>query len=221
MKTLLIFTTFIIFNTSLIAQNSETYTGADFILEGVNNVTLKYEPKTVKGTPYANENFLLSLISPINKKFAVRYNAVDDQMEVMKNDESIITLSKTKNNYTINLDNKNYRLFKNGDDYNYFVVVFENTNLTLLKKESKQFTEEKEAASSYSQDQPAEFDKNITNTFHVIYKDSIIKLSNKKSFLDMFPDKTDVLKKYLKKNKINFKDQKDLVKLISYTNTLF
>lgn len=183
----------------------------------------------IEGTPYLNEEFQLGSILPLNKKFPVRYNALNDLFEVKQDNDSILTLNQSNTNYIIKLNNQSFKSFKyytspSDEKYGYFAILTEKDSINLLKKMSKSFVKEQKAANSYSSSKPAHFTKDPKVTYFILLNTSntIKEVSaNKKSFFAILPDKKDELKKYLSKNRLSLKKEEDLITFIEYINTLY
>ena len=191
-----------------------------------NSIEVKDEYNNIEGSPYVNDSFQTALILPLNGKFTARYNAVEDLMEVKKKDGSDFILDKEAN-YTIQFPSKTYKVFNTNGDLNnptfeYFIVELELKNVSLLKKETKKFYEEKVAATTYSADKPARFDKEHKTKLYIKTNSKLEPISTKtKRFLALFPDQKDTIKKYIKDNNISLKKEDQLLKLLKYINTLF
>ncbi len=221
MKNLLLLTTLLLLNT--INAQQTIGGGSVALLDNYNTASIgrDYNETPYKGTPYANEEFILATISTTNKSFPVRYNVFEDQMEV-KRENSVLLLDKKQTDYVIHLVNKTYRSYKIENDYQFFAIASTNKHLDLLKKETKKFNEAKKAINSYSEDQPARFEE-IKESYYIYTLSNGItqKLPQKeKDFLALFPKNKDKIKTYLKKNKLKLKKEEDLIKLLKYIDTL-
>ena len=69
----------------------------------------------IKGSPYVDEIFSPANISPLEKTFLVRYNAVIDEIEVNVENGKILALDKAAKNYIITFkkENKKYVILSN------------------------------------------------------------------------------------------------------------
>jgi len=156
----------------------------------------------IKGSPYSDENFKMAKITPLNEKYLVRYNAVQDEIEVKTKEGNLLLLEK-KSNYTVELQNKTYKTFNynpnsNNTELVFFVVGSEFKNLSILKRETKKFHEEKKGVTSYHADKPAYYDDKYKTQLFIKF----------------------VIKKYIKDNKISLKKEDQLLKLLKHINTL-
>lgn len=181
--------------------------------------------KSIKGSPYVNEIFTSAIISPLEKLFPVRYNAVSDEIEVSVNDDKILALDKNVENYVITFqkDNKKYVLLTQNGELGYFVELKKNDKISLYKKERKIYHPKEAANSSYQQDKPAYFsDLKITYYLTLASDNSnLLEFTGSKNTLfKLFPKHKNELKSFLKNENINLKDEKDIVKTASYIDQL-
>jgi len=187
----------------------------------------KINIEDIKGSPYINDNFETAEIPPLDESFKARYNAVEDEMEVKLESGKIFVLDKAVS-YTIKLNTKTYKAFNTNPDsdnpiFNYYIIENNLKHITLLKKETKKFHKKKEAANSYSSAIPAHFDDKHKTELYLKFNSNnkIVTLPTKeKRFLALFPEKKNVIKKYIKDNKISLKKEAHLNKLLKHVNTL-
>jgi len=217
-----------VYNLTINAQNRAIQRETELFFErldltGDYNLLRTLDPITYKGTPYYNDSFLLGNIfydnELLKKNVALRYNVFFDEIEYKKAlnlaDENYKILIKTENLYTT--INQEVFVFRNG--FGYFLVLFDGTNISLLKKISKKYFPPKKAATSLTKDYPAEFKDRFE--YYLITKDKEIQLlpNSKNKRLKVF-SKNKALKDYIEKNKINLSNQSDLEKLIRYYDSL-
>ena len=179
------------------------------------------------GSPYIDKNFQPVLITQHKDKvYSARYNACNGEMEVKINDKKIIALDNIADlEVLFTFSNKKYRtisyITKNENSKRGFLVVIsENNNYTLLKEENVQFYEKVKAASSYHKDKPANFKRGNDNYYLKLSDKTIFIPLKKKDLLKVFPDKANELKSFIKKNKLNPKNEEELIKIIKYIYTL-
>ncbi|MCB0398877.1 MAG: hypothetical protein KDD26_04495 [Winogradskyella sp.] len=188
------------------------------------NTSAKIE---AEGSPYIDEEFKIIKIEQYQgQTFIGRYNAYNDEMEVKLDDEKIVALDNSSN-YKVTFTNssKTYKTFsyttENGDlKQGFLVLIEENDNFSLLKREQIKFYDKEKAASTYQKDKPATF-RRENDSYYLKLGDKITLLPQKKSsLLKEFPENSDALKTFIKKNKINLKKEEDLKKLSKYLSTL-
>jgi len=211
---------------SAIAQNQNDQPKTASFFEQVDRfgeyeVLRTLDPNSYKGSPYYNRSFVVGEVF-IDKKLietnaALRYNALTDEIEykeTLHNDqEQSKALLKAENLSAI--INKDYFIFIK--DKGYFLVLFEGNKLSLLKKISKKYCPPKKATTSLTKDFPAEF----KNRFHYYLKDEIgeltlIPTSKRESFFN----ENEKLKEFIKGQKLDLNNSSNLVKLVTYYDSL-
>jgi uncharacterized protein with FMN-binding domain len=183
---------------------------------------------TADGSPYIDDNFSGVRISKYkNKVYNARYNAFNGELEVKIENDRIIALDFNDNvEVTFTLTDKKYRAVdyvkeNSTSKKGFLVVLSESQNLTLFKEERIKFFEKVEAASSYQQDKAAKFQRE-DDLYYIKASDNMIKFlpKRKKDFLRVFPKQSKKLKSYLKENKLNPKNEDELITIIKYLSTI-
>lgn len=96
-----------------------------------------------------------------------------------------------------------------------FLLVLIDGNVKLLKRSKKYIIDSKQYASS-NVDRSIEEKKS-----YYLYKDQkLFKFTNSKSITKEFLSNTKDLEDYISKNKINFKNEKDLIRVVNFVNSL-
>lgn len=228
MKSLYIFIiaiTFSFSNTIYSQSNSLGGTNAVSYASFYNNIDSNINNADIKGTPYLNEAFTMATILPLNEKYPTRYNAVNDVIEVKLQDDSIIILNKKNLDYSVDLNNTIYKSFKypsSKDGLGYFSLATNNDKVNIITRSTKNYYKAKPAANSYSAAKKAYFDEVKTTNFIYFTSTNTIKEFPKKTkhFIALFKGKEELVKKYIKQEKINLKQHTDAIKVINYINTL-
>jgi len=179
------------------------------------------------GSPYINENFsTISITQYQGSTYNARYNAYNGEMEVMVENNKVIALDNNGDfEIKFTSDNKIYRTInyttnKNISKRGFLVVLSEDDKHGLFKEERIKFYEKVEAASSYQQDKPAKF-KREDDRYYVKLNGNITFIpQKKKDFLKAFPEQASKLKSYMKKNKLNPKNEDQLITLVKYLSTI-
>lgn len=178
----------------------------------------------LEGTVYINEEFQPAKINNDKKLYFARYDAYHNEMEVNAAD-GVHYLPKT---YNLPLQftnaNKIYQVFdykKNNEQFTEFFVLLSSGNIKLLALEEVEYFEGVKAKSSYETSKPAKLER-AKDEYYISTEDNLaIELSKKKKdFLSIFNDKSEKIESYMKENKLNTKDQEDLVKIFSYYDSL-
>ena len=183
-------------------------------------------PADVKGSPYITENFVpVKLSINENTVYNGRFNAFNGDMEIKSQDKTIVLDTSKDIEVLFVITNKLYKTCtynqKNSKTKRGFLVVLtESDSLQLFKLEKINFAEKKPVTSSYDTPKPAEFRK-VSDSYFIKIDGQIVFLSTKKkAFLKSFPEYKTKLKNYLKMEKLNLKNESDLIKIVSYLNKL-
>ncbi len=188
----------------------------------------KIDLNNVKGSPYENEEYtqgkLIDEVTNQEKNCFFRYNAFTDEVEI-KNDNKTETESmlKSKGIYILS-EGKEYR-------YNNYVTtdnqLFNQISICLLKEKPfsihkyviKEFVPEKKAQTSLEQDKPARL---RTKDYYFIERNgTLIPIEiHKKTLVKSIPSHQKEVEKFIKSNKLKLKSEADLVKVITYYNSL-
>lgn len=203
------------------AQNIELPT------EYINNTTLgglNNLPANVQGSPYANEEFVLGKVFAEGQKpynGLLRYNAYQDGIE-MKTDKGVITLLK-RDYLSAEINGKLYRIEnydKNGAIRKTYFAELSKGKARLLLKQGKKFVEERAATSSYSKDQPAKFEDEISYYIITEGNAAIETRLKAKDVIAALPDHQKELSAFVKKNKLKLKTEAEVMQLLAYYNSL-
>ncbi len=178
----------------------------------------------VVGSPYYNEELTLARISDYeNENFALRYNAFQDEIEFKRNEE-LYYIPKTEG-LSIKFVSpvKEYQFHRytdKGSEVSGYLVLVSDTKVGLYLKEQIKFVEAREAENSYARDKPATYTK-VANTYYIKLGDDITTFpKNRKELIKMFPDKKAEITAFLKKTKISFSKETDLINLVNFLSTI-
>ncbi len=188
------------------------------------------EYKNLKGSPYDNEKFLPGKIYTekeiIFNNLHLRYNAFSDEIEIKNseiNNKTNYGAIKRDSNVYIKILNKVY-VFVPFDNSNtlghYFEILSPQKSFDLYKKTTVKFYQPVEAVTSYDKSKPAEFKQ--TNIYYLVdKKGSFFELPSKKSKLfKVLSKENNKVKDYVKNNNLKLENEKDLIRLVSYYNSL-
>ena len=186
-----------------------------------------YDPATPElydGTPYYQESFLLGNVFLENELLlsnaALRYNAIADEIEYKDSlndeDEDAKALVKSKEIYATIMKDTYVFIPAKG----YFIVIFDGSNFSLLKKVTKKYFPAKEAKNNYETPTIAKFSDRVA--YHIYTKNGeMYELPNSKSKkLKAFGNSEKIVKDYIKKNDLDLNKEKDLKKVILYLDTV-
>lgn len=186
--------------------------------------------RNINGSPYQVDFFQPGTIYSNDKLAAsnilMRYNIFSDEIEINQSqnpeEKDISVLSKSPTIF-VNIANNTYVYVQNlisKDKSGYFNVLLEDDHFDLYKKSTTTYIEKRFAETTYQQDQPARFEGKETY-FLVNTEGRFFELpSKRRKFLNVFKDHKNKMNSYIKKENLDFKDENDLVKIITHFNTL-
>jgi hypothetical protein len=178
---------------------------------------------TIKGSPYDNPLFLPGNIYSSNEIVGagvmLRYNIFADEIEIKDpTSDSYSSLIKSPEFFAkINNDLYMYVLGENGG---YFKVLTEGKNYDLYKKSTVIYRDVVPPKDPYSRETPAQFTRN--DIYYIVSKGgSFYELpNNRKKFVSIFKSNQKEIDQYIKKNKIDLKDEKDMIKVMNHIDSL-
>jgi hypothetical protein len=184
------------------------------------------DPSSYKGSPYSNPKFVLGSIyrndTLILDKLALRYNAISDQIEVKR----FLTDSNDEIRNLIKSSNLVADMGKSKFEYvpfegtiskrDYLEVIYEGRQVDIYKKHVKEVKYPVKAVTSITRDLPAQFtDKPMC--FLVTKRKQFYQFPESiKNRFKVFGAKGPLMKKYAKENKLDIKEELDLIKIVSY-----
>jgi len=211
---------------SLTGHAQESMANASHILN--NNSTLydKFQQgfANAKGTPYIQDEYTLASISGLTSNYMVKYNAFNDEMEVLLESNKVNYVQKEKGLVVSLKTNtpKSYVCLGYIDELKkyqlgYFAAagVIKEGYLLFLK-EKIGFQEAKPPRSGYERPTPAGF-KPPTSTFFVWESaaEQLIELPKTKTgFVKMFPKRN--LKEFFKSGTYDLDVEEDLLQVVKY-----
>jgi hypothetical protein len=179
----------------------------------------------VKGTPYLDEAFVSGTILFANNKRNVplRYNAYKDLMEFQADGQARV-LDPSTTIKKVNFGETTFVVEKYTNDkgivkYGYFTLL-DTGKVCLFSKKSVKFTPGLKGRALDGGDQPAEYRRNPDEFYFKVAGGQMIEVKNIKTMVAAFPDKQDELLTFAKKEKISPRDEKELIKLVKYYNSL-
>lgn len=186
------------------------------------------EFKLIEGSPYANDEFMEGSIFQgdelLQKNVLLRYNIFSDEIEIKtsKNESNYNALVK-RSGMLIKIFNDVYTLipFEGSDEKGqYFKVLTTGEHLSLYKKSTVTFNQRTFAKTSYDRDRPANFSRS-DSYFLATKTGNFVEMPDSKSkVLKLMKNKEAEIKVYIKSNRINLKDEVDIMKLVKYYNNL-
>tara|TARA_R110002072_G_scaffold95197_16_gene209853 strand:+ start:12280 stop:12975 length:696 start_codon:yes stop_codon:yes gene_type:complete len=169
---------------------------------------------------YLTYSYEIATVDSYDTKAYVRYNIFDDEMEFVK-DESIYYLAKEEGRKVhFTASGFTYKVYELNGDLHFFKLLQEGKN-SLVAKQGIRYIDAKAALSGYDRAKPANYKKLKDELYLALEDKTLVKLSKKKNqFFSAFGSKESVMKAYMKKNRLNYKNRTDLEKAVAYFNTL-
>ena len=169
---------------------------------------------------YLTFSFELALIDDYETKSRIRYNIYEDEIEFIK-ENSIYYLVREVGRRIYFLDSKFiYKVYRL-DGANRYFRVHEEGKYSLLAKQKVRRIEPKVARSGYDRAKPGNYRRIKDEYYLALDNNSVQKLpKNKKEFIEVFGDKSEIIQSFMKQNKLNHRRLDDLKKIIQYYNIL-
>lgn len=175
------------------------------------------------GSEYIVEDYKSAKVNGGSQTFQIRFNAYTNVMEYKKDNQDLILIKK--DNTLVEFTNgKTYELVsytdKKGKELiEYLSVIKKTEKVTIYKLEKINFVEARSAVNTYDTGAPAEY-KRASDTFYIKIGENVSELPTKqKEYIKIFPGKEAEIKAFFKSNKIDFKNEADLIKLATFLNT--
>ncbi|WP_025666114.1 hypothetical protein [Aquimarina megaterium] len=181
-----------------------------------------YIEKSIKGHKYYIEDYKIAEIYVDDRmihKYAVRYDAYHDQIEVVENDKKFV-LSK-ENKIRVVLKDYEYGILLNKKGVEeYFVIFNKDKETSLVLKARKKIEDAKKPQSGFEKYRPPAFYRDYSYFIKNNSGDLKKVRLKKNSILAVLKDKKEELEKFASSKKLKFKKEADLIKIIDYYNTL-
>ena len=218
----------ILFSTMIVAQPSSQEASK---IEYISNrtVDLLENPNDYTGSPYYNEDFTMGSILSNGKKIAanqiVRYNVSKEEFEIRDSKDTDNRIVKTivrDEDISIQIKDELFEYISNEKNRlrGYFTPLLKSDKTSLYKKITKKYIASQKAVSSMAADVAALYKEKVVY-YTIDDKGNFTLLgSSKKGKLKAFSNYKKQVKEYTKENKLNLNKEKDLIKLVNYTNTL-
>ena len=192
-------------------------------------VNLMDDPNDYTGSPYYNEDFSKGSILANGKTIAngqiVRYNVFKEEFEIRdpRNiDSKIVKTIVRDEKIAIQINDETFEYVSSEKNKlrGYFIPLLKSEKTSLYKKITKNYIASQKAVSSMASDVAALYKEKVE--FYLIDEMGTYTAlaSSKKGKLKAFSAIKKQVKDYTKQNKLNLNKEKDLIKLVNYTNTL-
>ncbi|SRX72174.1 hypothetical protein [Aequorivita antarctica] len=232
MKKIIFTAVFVLITISLFSQKNTGYYSMYERTIDINQKSMAFglteaEFSAIKDEAYANVNFVPGKIFQedqlIKDDVPMRYNAFADEIEIKRNtsDVSYSALIKDPNIFV--------KIFKDiyvfvpyegsNEKGGYFAVLNDGKTYDLYKKTTAIYREPHKGRTSYERDTPPSFTK--TTTYYLVQNGTFMEMpSSKSKVLKMMDKKKGEVKNYIKQNNIDTDKEADMIKLVSYFDSL-
>jgi len=179
------------------------------------------------GSMYTNENFMPARTSSSDQVVLARYNAYSDYFEMNNPQEQKTQIIPKQNGSTITITGtgevyafQNYKAENGEDIHGYLNVVSDNQKVKIYKRERIYLQPGKVAMDSYQKSKAPVY-KRADDEFYVKINDGeITYVSNKKDIANLVPGKSKEVLDFIKKNKIDVEEAKDLQELSGFIESI-
>jgi hypothetical protein len=177
------------------------------------------------GSPYLNESFIPCQINEIRETQLVRFNAYNGTVEVKVSSTKTVLLSDSEI-FVIVLKDGSGKTYHTGNFFNpkgnlvnsFFEVIHQSTDYRLFIKENIKY-HKKVKAEGYKDAQPPSFKKAAASYFITDLWEKtprLVMLPRKMSaFLELFPDQSKALKKFIREKRLKIDNAEDLVQIMN------
>lgn len=180
----------------------------------------------VAGSPYAQQDFVTGSVVLENgdtyEAVPLRYNAYEDQIEFKHPNGVVLNLNNPNKLKLIAIGQQQYTYFEKAetppDGLTGYFELLENGEIQLLKRQNI-ILEKAAPAKAYQDPKPAHFKERPTD-YYIHYQNQLFKVNSKKQFFTTFPSLEKELKPFIKKQKLKFRQEEDLRRIINQANRL-
>ncbi|OPC52476.1 hypothetical protein DSC47_16925 [Elizabethkingia miricola] len=168
--------------------------------------------KSIEGSPYLSDQFILSRISNVKNITETRYNAYTDEIE-FKSANNIYIIPKDTVYSTITQQNGSVFTLINGE---YFIDLYTNKNASfLLKQKISVSLNDSKVKNGYSITSNVHSYEKDEEKYFIYYKGKLYEISkNIKSFVNEV--NINKITEFMKNNKIIVKDTNSVRKLVDF-----
>jgi|LauGreDrversion4_2_1035121.scaffolds.fasta_scaffold02251_10 hypothetical protein len=201
--------------------------GQEFIKDNQGRVISVQKYTDIQGTPFLVDTWTKAIVRlKSNGNFSnisVKYDLVEDQLlfRDVKSDQPMEFIDQVLE-FKLIADDESWSIFKkgfkasDGNTSNNFYQVLYDGGTQLLKRKVKKVIEDRPYSSAVTVKTFQEIE-----TYYLAKANEPLKIKkDKKQILTVLADHAAELEKYIQENKLNVKEDEDLIKLIAYYNTL-
>lgn len=174
--------------------------------------------ESIKGTRFVFDDFgqkgLVFIDGVTYTAYGINIDAINNDIVTLIGKDSILVLEKNKID-SLRIENKDFKKFHGNKFYE---VLSPGKKITLLKGYQGRIVEGYENVMKGTKNKDS---YKISTTYFINKGSQIEKLEpSKRKILEHFEDNKDLVKDFIKKQRISTKDENDLIKLFEYYNSL-
>ncbi|WP_310994223.1 hypothetical protein [Aequorivita marina] len=232
MKKIIITGLLALFAVSAFSQRNMSYYSVYERTIDINQKSLAFglteaEFDAIKDEAYANPNFIKGSIFQedelIKSDVLMRYNAHADEIEIKKNSytENYSAMVKDPDIFVkIGADLYIFVPYNGSNEKGgYFNVLSDGETYDLYKKTTSVFKEPQKAKTSYDRATGPSFDKSVT--YYLVQDGTFLEMPSKRSkVLKVMSAKKNEVKAFIKDNKLDVDEENDLIKVVTYFDSL-
>lgn len=181
----------------------------------------------IEGSPYLEKEFVSGFIYNDSQKqyygFQLRYNVYNDEIEIHNIEDNSVSALLKNPDYSCTMHNRHFKYIQfnttNAIGADGYFIELNKGKMKLLMKYNCKYSSGKPSLNSIVESIPPSF--KISKKYYVQEDDSIILLpTRKKKILELFDNYDNEVDSYIKKNKLNVKEERDITRIISYYNSI-
>lgn len=219
--------------TVLLLSSTITFSQIDNLTMFINGVMVEVKPPSIDDVLkkdnlalrktlhliYLTPSFQNAQIDKNKKKYQLRYNIYQDEMEFIRDGKTYYTY-KEENQIINFIDLKKvFKILKYKENLNYYQIKIEG-KYSLYTKLNVQFNQGRPPKNNFEINIPASYVKKEDKIFVSFNNNELIKLpKKKKGFYKIFGSESNQVKKFMKSNKLDRKKTEDLVILFKHLNS--
>lgn len=180
-----------------------------------------------QGSPYLNDSFQSGIVYiPTTEErfgYQMRYNIYNDVIEIQNSEDKSIYSVRRNSSYICAIQDKMFKYLEytnknNESKSGYFHEIVSGKN-SLLIKYYCDYEAVKAGKPPVFHETPAKF---VRQKSYFLYDEDSLMLipTNKKKLLVIFGKNSSKVKNYIKTNKLNLKKERDLMRIISFYNSI-
>ncbi len=189
-----------------------------------NNLEVKNTYASIEGNPFLFKDFRKGEVALKNGNLfrgEFRYDKYADQVE-FRVKQGIYWVANPDQVDYIKIDSVQLIYVtkepEHPDKGSYYEVLVSGKCYLLLKEGV--ILESAKQPKPYTDAQPAQFINRKKNYYLLDNQNNPVRINNKKVIPEVFSDKKSEISEFMKKNKLSYKDEKDLTRIVNYYNSL-